>query len=312
MLKLALSPYDLTTRSRSAALSLLLADAVCTLTPDDLPHPPEHAAEMHAASVDAFTREWSWTRELWDRGILTDDLAPAVAEQAALAWERLGGGALLAPARPARRDPAPSAPPLDAGRLILDIARQGVAAGADPAVRIAIEAGIMRAAAQTHVGVARDAGESVLDRLIERASQPMARLSLPIPEVLDEESVTDLRRFLAEPLAPLRAALEEVIAAIDAGAPPESARDVTDRRVAPMAEALIREAVLLETALGDRDSGVRAVSVRFLRAPSDILLRAAEAAVRGRDKASTPALVSEGNPVVLLSVKPLAFDAASI
>lgn len=321
MLKLALSPYDLTTRSRSAALSLLLADATCTLSPADLGDPADKtdqgASELHAVSMLEFARHWSWTRELWDSGALDASLAPDFAEQSRMAWERLAAGPLIAFTRRAKAPAATASPPppLDAARLIRDIARGrgGEGGGRDPAVRLAIESGILRVCAQLGLAMARDAGDSVLDRLIERASQPMARLTLPIPDAIDEESITDLRRFLAEPIAPLRAALTEVIAAIDAGAPPSAVREVTDRRVAPMADELVREAVALETALSDRNAGVRAVSVRLLRTPVDIFLRAAESAVRSKPAAPDPgALIPEARAAVMLSVKPLAFDAASI
>lgn len=305
MLNLAISPFDLTTRSRSAALSLLLADTVCTLSPADLGEADEPNAD--------FASQWSWTRDLWHEGILDPAMGHAFAEHARRAWERVGGGALLETARRGAKITAALPATLDATRLIRSLARTGTG-GADPSVRIAVEAAIMRAGAEHHTAVARDAGDALLDRLIERSTQPMARLTLPIPDALDEDVIIQMRRLLATPLAPVRQAIAEVIAAGYAGADAPRVREVCDRRVAPLAETLVREAVSIETALdgASRMTGIRAVAVRIGRVSSDLVTRAAEAAAKGKTDTPDAALAAEGRTAIVLSVKPLAWDAASI
>ncbi len=306
MLTLAITPFDLTTRSRSAALSLLLADTVAALSPADLGESDSAGeSEIHAVSLTEFAHAWSWTRGLWHEGILDDTLSAAIAEQAHRAWERLSAGPLAAASRKPARAQATAPPVLDAARLIRSLASQS-----DPSVRLAVEAATMRACADHPTAFVRDAGDALLDRLIERSTQPMARLTLPIPDALDDDVIIELRRLLEASLAPLRTALEEVIAACYAGALPEPVREVCARRVAPLADALVREAVSIETALSD--TSMRAVSLRIGIAPSDIALRAAEAALRGRQEHRPAALAADAHRAVVLSVKALAWDAASI
>ena len=303
MLKLAITPFDLTTRSRSAALSLLLGDAILTLSPADLGD-AENAA-LHAASFAEFAQAWAWTRDLWHEAILNGALGATFAAQSQRAWERVGSGTLIASSRK-RDEPTPA---LDAARLIRDIARGG-GGSVDPSVRLAIEAGLMRSCAKHAVAFVRDAGDSMLERLIGRSTEPMARVTLPIPDMVDEEIVIELRRMLEPTLTPVRSAIEEVIAVSYAGADPPRVRAVCDRRVAPLAEALVREAVSLENAVGR--AAMRAVSVRIGVVSSDVVIRAAEQAVRGKADSTSPALVAEETRVVVLSVKPMAWDAASI
>lgn len=306
MLTLAITPFDLTTRSRSAALSLLLADTVATLSPADLGESDSSGeSEIHAVSLTEFAHAWSWTRGLWHEGVLGDAMGATIAEYARRARERIGAGPRFASSRRSGSAQITSPPVLDAARLIRSLAGQS-----DPSIRLAVEAATMRACADHHTACVRDAGDALLDRLIDRSTQPMARLTLPIPDVLDDDVIIELRRLLDSSLAPLRTALEEVIAACYAGALPEPVREVCARRVAPLADALVREAVSIETALSD--TSMRAVSLRIGIAPSDIALRAAEAALRGRQEHRPAALAADASPAVVLSVKALAWDAASI
>lgn len=305
MLTLALSPYELTARSKAAALSLLLGEQTLTLAPGDMGEGDGEPTEVDAGEVIAFARLWGWTRELWDDGVLTAGVGDAAsAECVRAAWARIQGDEALPAMRRLARGKKDAPAALDAGRMVRDMARGGV----DPSVGVAVEAGLMEAASRARVGVVRAGGESALARLIERAGEPMARLTLAAPEVADEATVTEMRRLMVGVLAPLRNAVGEVIRACYEGAEAERVREVCDRRVEPMALEAVREAVSIETAM---ERGVRAVAVRLSRVPSDVVLRAAEGAV-GRSRERSEAAGEVARTAVVLTVKPLAWDASSI
>jgi hypothetical protein len=313
-MRVALSPYHLTSREPPAMAALLLAHQVVTLLPapfDAHDSASAQRAARRSPRYSDFMKSWSWSVPLWQRGILVsqlhgDDAAHDMRELA----QRLIADERFLPLHSLMKHHL-----FDSEHDYLDaIGADLLKGGPDPGITVPLAAALDRFAARHQIFVARAAPTSVA----QRAESKLARnvFAIAVPVLL--QASADRLLFARDLLEPQLVALRRAISAI-AHAPAHDMQDASESlslAVAAYAQAFDRE----ESQLTEPDDDEVRVIVgpavlSAVAMPSDAVLRSSldAVAIMARSKrpttlgqpASLPVRSDEGDhaPVVSLIVR---------
>lgn len=208
-MRIALSPYHLSTREAPAFASLLLAEEVFTLMPvpfhgasrDDI----ENACRRIPRYAD-FLESWSWSAPLWNAGVIAsaiddDDAIEDVRDALELIHADYASLADLINPEVFRDERAYLA------AVTLDIIR----GGPDPGINIPITAGLDRFAARRELIAARAEPASVVQKAEAKLATPIARTALPVLVQAEAETIIEAREVLAVELTRLRSAIDFLV-----------------------------------------------------------------------------------------------------
>jgi hypothetical protein len=205
-MRVAVSPYHLTTREPAAAAALLLGSSVVTM----LPGPGEggrsgaEAAALRVPKYLDFMQSWRWSVPLWNAGVIgaawggeeiSGDVR-SVCDQIAVD-ERLRS--LRAFLRPEL---------LESGERYLDaVARDVLKGGPDPGVCVPVAAGLDRFAGRHGLFVFRSEPASVAQKAEARLGEKVFSFGLPVLLQASAERYLLARDLLEPQLDDLRAAM---------------------------------------------------------------------------------------------------------
>lgn len=290
-MRVAVSPYHLTTREPPAMGAFLLADEVVTLRPT--PEGGRAAAEAAAEQVPvyrALLESWAWTAALWREGVVrahadgddpADDALDCLAE--------LHGDDRLAELRPLLR-------PDDADRFPEAAARDLLRGGPDPGVSVPISGGLDRFASRHGLVVVRARPVSVAQRAEARLAERLA--SFAVPALVEAEGVRllEARAVLGAPLDVLRAELDSACERAWVG------REVRGDTLRAAAHSLTEEFELVRAHLTRPDDEVgrrvraATVSCTLVRMPADAVFVSSLAAARAMGRRADDRPVRERFP----------------
>lgn len=308
---LVVSPYHLTTREAPAMAALLVADRVATLLPEPGGSDRKSTAERSAQRVPrylSFLKSWQWTMPLWEAGVLDssvdgDDPAGDVADVCRRITIEEQYGVLRPLMRPDLFE--------DEDRYLDSIAGDLLKGGPDPALSVPVAAALDRFAIRHGAAVARSEATSVAQRAEAHLGQKLFAFAAPVLVQAGGKRLAEARELLAEPLASLRAGLEELIAED----PPAGGLERLRGAAREYAEAFERERTTLTLPPDDDDGDERviagSVAVTAVRLPVDAVLsssvtacRAVLGSARSGSAAGAPGLVTR-DPLAGRSVKSL-------
>lgn len=282
-MRMAVSPYHLTTREPAAMAALLLADRVATLLPTPTAGAARDDLRRAASRVPAFVRimeSWSWSVPLWQAGVIAraiegHDATPDVRH----AYQRVHREPDLAPLRALMRAELFEGEDVYLEALSRDVLR----AGPDPGITVPVAAGLDAFAARVGGVVARSDPSSVVQRAEATLGSRVLTVALPVLLQASGRRVVHARAILAEVLDPLREALARAMLAHD---------DARADAIADLAVAAREYAVAFAEARDELTAGpddtdedhVRVVegtvALTGLLLPADAVFRASIAALR--------------------------------
>lgn len=313
-MRIALSPYHLTTREPPAMAALLLADQVVTLLPAPFEAGDSAGAQRAARRSPRYSelmKTWSWSVALWRRGVLVsqlegDDATEDMREMA----RRITSDERFLALRPLMKGKL-----FDSEHDYLDtIGADLLKGGPDPGITVPLAAGLDRFAARHRIFVARAAPTSVAQKAESKLARNVFAIALPVLLQASAERLLFAREILEVELAGLRRAIDGVARA--SGEEMQDASESLMEAVGAYAQAFDQEMAQL-TEPDDED--VRVIVgpavVTGVAMPSDAVLRSSLDAVmvmarRRRapsvgETASLPVRAEEGDhaPVVSLIVR---------
>lgn len=212
-MRIAVSPYHLTTRELPAMVALQLGSSAVTFMPgvmagvvgDSEPSPSRF--ERLARSSARYARvveSWGWSMPLWDAGVIESGLPDDDASfDMRAAWERCARDDRYAPLRPFLKGHLLD----DPSRWIEAAAADVLKGGPDPAITVPLTAGLDRFAARHRLVVARPRPCSVAQRAEASLARPVCGLVLPMLVQASADRLLLARELLDEYAAPIREAL---------------------------------------------------------------------------------------------------------
>ncbi|MEM7628524.1 MAG: hypothetical protein AAF356_03780 [Planctomycetota bacterium] len=290
-----LSPYHLTSREPAAMTALQLADHVVTLLPT------VRNADTMEAAADApryvqLIESWSWTRPLWEAGVLAsgfegDDAARDVHD---VTLELIHDDR-LADLRPM----LPRVPEEDEARMLGAIAHDLLRAGPNPTISLPVAAGLDRFAARYALVCVRSGAASVAQKLEASMTKRLGAVAIPVLVQASAERLLELREHLGPQRLDLAGALADLY---DPGDAPDGlTRSV--RTLASAYEAAFQRA-LPDLLRPDPDADAPPVrwslaAIEAVNLPVDAVLRSSVAAARiarGRGPGSAAVAVDDAPP----------------
>ncbi|MFN0134273.1 MAG: hypothetical protein ACKVW3_17305 [Phycisphaerales bacterium] len=208
-MRVALSPYHLTTREPAAMAALLLAQDIITLLPG--PAPAQAGGETPAADAVAAARRipayltlmraWEWSMPLWRAASVRAH--PDALSQALAALDSIADNPRFEPLRPLMR------PDLfaDSDAFLRALSEDLLKSGPSPAVSVPVQAGLDRLAARFGLVAARSDRASVVQRAETAMCARLCSFAVPVLLRAGGERLLRARARLAPPLADLRAAI---------------------------------------------------------------------------------------------------------
>lgn len=322
-MRIALSPYHLTTREPPAMAALLLADQVVTLLPAPFEAPDSRSAK-HAARrsphYSEFMKSWAWSVELWQRGILISQIEgdDAIHDMREMA-QRISVDDRFLPLRSLMKHRL-----FDSEHDYLDaVGADLLKGGPDPGITVPLAAGLDRFAARHRLFVARAAPTSVAQKAESRLARNVFAIAVPVLLQASADRILFARELLEPELVPLRRAISAI-----ASASAEEMQDASEslmHAVAAYAQAFDRE--LPQLTEPDDDDEVRIITgpavVTAVAMPSDAVLRSSldAVAIMARSRRSTqvsqpsalpvPSTQGDHAPVVSLIVRAMGVSAPS-
>lgn len=212
-MRVAISPYHLTTRELPAMVALQLGSSAVTFMPgvmagvvgSDTSAPGRF--ERLARSSARYARvveSWGWTMPLWDSGVIESGLpSDDASHDMRTAWERCVRDDRYAPLRPFLKGHLLD----DPGRWIDAAAADVLKGGPDPAITVPLTAGLDRFAARHKLMVVRPKPSSIAQQAEASLASPVVSLVLPMLLQASAERLLLARELLAEPACALREVL---------------------------------------------------------------------------------------------------------
>ncbi|MDX2016585.1 MAG: hypothetical protein SFY95_02960 [Planctomycetota bacterium] len=205
-MKIAVSPYHLTTRELPAMASALLAARVVTLLP--VPGAARSASDLEAASerlpnYRAFVQSWRWALPLFRAGVLVSvhddqDLRGDIRAVAARIDREPDLAALRSLMKPELFD--------EPRRYLEAMAADVLKGGPDPAITVPLTAGLDRFASRTGLLVARSSAVSVAQKAEAALARERGVTVVPVLTQASAERVLAMREELDAELSELREA----------------------------------------------------------------------------------------------------------
>ena len=164
-MRIAVSPYHLTTKEPAATAAFLLAGSVVTMLPAPFNGNRRHAEELSARIPKYldFIQSWRWTVPLWNAGVVSAAVGDQDAvEDVRAICARIADDARFSPLRPLMRPEL-----FDTEESYLEsVARDLLKAGPDPAITVPVAAGMDRFSIRCGLVPARSDPLSVVQRLL--------------------------------------------------------------------------------------------------------------------------------------------------
>lgn len=310
-MRVAISPYHLTTRELPAMVALQLGSSAVTFMPGVMAGIVGSATsapgrfERLARSSARYARvveSWGWSMPLWDLGVIESGLpSDDASHDMRTAWERCVRDDRYAPLRPFLKGHLLD----DPGRWIDAAAADVLKGGPDPAITVPLTAGLDRFAARHRLIVVRPKPSSIAQQAEASLATPVVSIVLPMLVQASAERLLMAREFVAEPAAALREAMAHAAVARDHTAPVRAAAreyDAVFSAIEPELRAnQTREEVRVISA---------PVSISLALLPCDAALKsschAAMSALGGAPAESQPGLVTtdplESSPLAAVFV----------
>lgn len=290
-MRIAVSPYHLTTREPPAMAALLLAESVVTLAPSLANGQRSESARV--LGYAAFMNSWAWTVPLWKAGVLAaESQGESAIEDVRAIASRVEGDEAFAGLR---RFMHPEL--LEDDRAYLSaVAVDVLKGGPDPGINVPLTAGLDRFATRHGLLVARAQPSSVVQSAEARMGERLSAVALPVLLQADAKRLLHAREVLAGVLAGVRQGLATLA----------ESEGVETAPLAAAASAYTtafqdqREDVLEDCACDEVRAVEGAATISIVRLPSDAALRASMVAVSGleRGPAPTNAIVNTALPVL--------------
>jgi hypothetical protein len=304
-MRIAVSPYHLTTREPAAAAALLLGGSIVTMLPGREGGPAGGTLDGPAEAAGAaarvpryldFMQSWRWTVPLWHAGVIgaawcgedasgdVRGVCEAIAADEGLACLR----GFLRPEL------------LESGERYLEaVSRDVLKGGPDPGVSVPVAAGMDRFAGRHGMMVFRSEPTSVAQRAEERLGERVFSVAVPVLLQASAERYLLARELLGEELEDLRAEL--------AGAAEGALAGRRNGSVAGLASAARAYAAAFEAERGELLSGPKSDDEEDVRAvegmvvltgvvlPGDAALTSSVAALRAVTPGLAAAPANAGN-----------------
>jgi hypothetical protein len=213
-MRVAVSPYHLTTREPAAATALLLGSSVVTMLPSPgggeghTGTPPSRSeAEAAALSVPKyldFMQSWRWSVPLWNAGVIGSACrGEEIARDVRTVCDQIAADERLQSLRAFMRPEL-----LESGERYLDtVARDVLKGGPDPGVCVPVAAGVDRFAGRHGLFVFRSDPASIAQKAEARLGEKVFSFALPILLQASAERYLLARDLLEPQLDDLRAAM---------------------------------------------------------------------------------------------------------
>lgn len=286
-MKVALSPYHLTTRELPAMIALQLASSVVTFMPGVMAGIGSHAGrfERLARGSQRYTRvveSWGWSTPLWEAGVVESGMPDDDAStDMRVAWERCTRDDRYAPLRPFLKGHLLE----DQSRWIEAAAADVLKGGPDPAITVPLTAGLDRFAARNRLAVIRPKPTSIAQQAEAALATPIASVVLPALVQASAERLLLLRDTLHGELDDLRHALADTCVGRE-----------SSLRSAARSYAEAFAAAEIELHADQARDEVRVistpVSLTIVKLPADAVLRSSCSAACGALGAPPPSHVS--------------------
>lgn len=287
-----LSPYHLTGREVPAMAALQLADHVVTLLPTAGEAQTMDVADGAPRYIELI-ESWSWTRPLWDAGVLASGFeGDDASEDVRTVALELAHDERLADLRPM----LPRVPDEDEGRMLQAIAHDLLRSGPNPTISLPVAAGLDRFAARHALVCVRSGAASVAQKLESSLNTRLGAAAVPVLVQASAERMLEVRERLQPQRLDLAGALAELFE------PSGDAGLTRSVRALAASYAATFEAVLPDLLRPDPDADAppvrwAQVAVEAVTLPVDAVLRSSVAAARkasGRSGASTAVQDQQG------------------
>jgi hypothetical protein len=312
-MRVAVSPYHLTTREPAATAALLLGSSVVTMLPspgagdggeEGQGHGRAHCrslAEAAALSVPRyldFMQSWRWSVPLWNAGVIGAACrGEEIARDVRTVCDQIAADDRLRSLRAFTRPEL-----LESGERYLDaVARDVLKGGPDPGICVPVAAGVDRFAGRHGLFVFRSDPSSIAQKAEARMGQKVFSVAIPVLLQASAERYLLARDLLEPQLDDLRAAMTGLADLALAGetnghvAPAQIALQKASRAYAAAFEDLRPQ--LTSGPRSDDEDDIRIIDgtviITGMLMPSDAALTSSIAAMR----ALSPALAaSPANP----------------
>jgi hypothetical protein len=208
-MRVAVSPYHLTTREPAAATALLLGSSVVTMLPG--PGAPEdgRASEARAAALRIpryldFMQSWRWSVPLWNAGVIASACrGEEISGDVRTVCDQIAADDRLQSLRAFTRPEL-----LESGERYLDaVARDVLKGGPDPGICVPVAAGVDRFAGRHGIFVFRSDPASVAQKAEARLGHKVFSFALPVLLQASAERYLLARDLLEPQLDDLRVAM---------------------------------------------------------------------------------------------------------
>jgi hypothetical protein len=209
-MRVAVSPYHLTTREPAAVTAFLLGSSVVTMLPTPLAGRERERAERVAAQVPRyldFMESWRWTVPLWTAGILGAEWGgEAAADEVRTVCTMIAGDERYQPLRPLMRPEL-----FETDERYLDaMAADMLKGGPDPCFSVPVAAGMDRFATRHGIAVVRSEPTSIVQKEEERLGQRLFAIAIPVLLQASGERFLTTREVLEPELIELRKLMAEI------------------------------------------------------------------------------------------------------
>lgn len=211
-MRLAVSPYHVTTREPPLMAALLLADRVVTMMPAPLAGRVRDQARAAAERVPGYLsllRSWQWTVPLWEAGVIEGSFeGHDPAEDVRSACTRIDRDDRYAPLRSLMRPGL-----FDTDEDYLDsLSRDLLRGGPDPAICVPVSAAMDRFALTHGLLPLRSEPSSVAQRAEERLGERAFAIAVPVLVQAGARRILETRDRLAPQIQALGRAVDATAA----------------------------------------------------------------------------------------------------
>jgi hypothetical protein len=318
-MRLAVSPYHLTTREPAAVTAFLLGSAVVTLLPALASGAERKSMERLAASGPRyldFMESWRWTIPLWNAGVIGADWeGKTPADEVKVVCGLIAGDDRFGPLRRLMKPEV-----FETDERYLDaMAADLLKGGPDPCFTVPVAAGLDRFATRHGLAVIRSEPTSVVQKAEQRLGERVFSIAMPVLLQASAERFLKARELLADELIELREAMADLADLAEAGVENGRTLDARERlaqagRAYATGFAHHRQELLEESDDPEEDDirvveGVVTLTGMFL--PPDAALTSSMAAMRtiapslasARSQTNLPATAEDSRRVFTLLVK---------
>jgi hypothetical protein len=206
-MRVAVSPYHLTTREPAAVTAFLLGSSVVTMLPAPLSGGERERAERVAFRVPRyldFMESWRWTVPLWSEGVIGAEWdGDVAADEVRAVWDLIAGDERLRPLRGLMRPQAFASDEAFLDAMAADLLK----GGPDPSFTVPVAAGLDRFASRHGIVVVRSEPVSLVQKAEERLGRRVFVVAIPVLLQASAHGFLAARGLLEEELDGLRSAI---------------------------------------------------------------------------------------------------------